>query len=328
MIYKQKRKRLYRKLISLLPKTLFSHSLQALAYSRIGLISTMPRSGTWYNRYFLFFYDRLLRGENCSQIMTGITKKSPNVENAQDYRRTMGIDIFFSSHFLCPGFATYHGKYRESWDALQFYVEGFDGGKYQIQEIGIANPFINPKVRIVYVYRNPLDQAVSFFHHSLHHKDDRHRYYTDGKGQRTPILSVKQYIHETGIEAYIKQFFTYYIMRDWFPDNILTLKYEDLIRDPNAHFKKILHHFGHIPTTFKHQTAYKEALRLSSKDSMIKVENSLGRSLGDDQQDKRNRHIRDGSIGRWKEYLTDEDCDKIEERLQHFGLTLTQFEIG
>ena len=329
MIYKQKRKKVYRKLVPFISETLFSQSLQALACSRVGLIGTMPRSGTWYNRYFLFFYNRLLNGDNGSEIIAKVIKNPPNIETAiQDYGRTIGIDIFFASHFLCPGFDAYHGKYREPWDALRFYVDGFDGGTKQLQEIGIVSPFINPKVRVVYVYRNPLDQAVSFFHHSLHHKDGRHRCYTDAKGQLVPILSVSQYIHETGIDAYIKQFFTYHIMREWFPNNILMLKYEDLVRDPGAHFKKILNYFGHKVKIFEHQKAFEEALRLSSKDSMKKIENSLGRSLGNDQKNRRDRHVRDSRIGKWKDYLSAEDCNKIEERLQQFGLTLTQFETG
>ncbi len=30
---------------------------------KIGLIATMPKSGTWYNRYFLHFYSQLLAGK-------------------------------------------------------------------------------------------------------------------------------------------------------------------------------------------------------------------------------------------------------------------------
>jgi hypothetical protein len=178
------------------------------------------------------------------------------------------------------------------------------------------------------VYRNPLDQAVSFFSHSLKQKDERHRYYSDEEGRSVPIESVKEYIHKVGLESYIKQFLTYLVMHDRYPRRILMLSYESLLQDPQTHFATILDHFGHDVESMGSQNAFIEALRLSSMDSMKRLENSIWRSLGNDQTDSRERHIQGGQIGKWKKQLDKEDLKKIEQRLNQFGLSLSQFNIG
>ena len=77
---------------------------------KVGLIATMPRSGTWYNHYFFHFYDHLLRGK---------AKIPLKVEIVPVRRRdTIGLDVLFICHTICPGFHRYQGRYRESWDKL------------------------------------------------------------------------------------------------------------------------------------------------------------------------------------------------------------------
>lgn len=310
-----------------IPKGLSESEFLTPNNARVGLIGTMPRSGTWYHHYFFYFYDLFLQGFSAAQILEKAKISPPNLTPIQNYGNSFGVDIFLVAHMICPGFENYNGKYRKDWQSLRFYVDGFNYGSNVIKNhMTVFDPEQNPNARVVYVYRNPLDQAVSFYNHSMHHKESKHRYFLDQQESSIRIDSVKKYILQVGIDAYIKQFITYQIMGKLYPEQILLLSYEGLMRDPKSHFKSILSHFGNDTESLMHQTAFTEALKLSDRNSMKNFENSLGRSLGNDQTNTNERHIRDGKIGKWKEHLGEEDLSKIEKRLNKFDLTLSQFE--
>jgi len=287
---------------------------------KAGIIATMPRSGTWYNHYFFDFYHQLLQGKT---DLDGMVSSGPIA--AKD---TIGLDFLLICHAVCPGFHHYQGKYRETWDRLVFYVAGFNHAKDIIeQKIKYLDPFLNKDTRIVYLYRNPLDQAVSFFRHAQNHKDQRHRYRKDFHGNIVLMTSVREYIHYVGLESYIKQFLTFKIMKDIWPDNIIMVTYENLMRDPKATFMKILKHFGHNIGNPYHLEKLDIALALSSKDSMKNIENKIGYAFGDDQNNSKERHVRDGAIGKWKGYFNKDDLKSIENGLNLFDLSLADFEI-
>ncbi len=286
---------------------------------KIGLIATMPRSGTWYNQMFFSFYHQLLQGKTDLQM----TAKG----NTLNLVNAFGLDRLLVCHTVCPGFGCYQGEYRHSWEKLRFYTAGFDWAKDEIKNMQDCDPYLNKNVRIVYYYRNPLDQAVSFFRHIQNHTDDQIRYYIDSDGKRNLIKSVPQYIHNVGLEAYIKQFLSFKITKELCPDNILLVKYEHLIRDSKNTFTKALTHFGHDINNPYHQEKMAQALACSSRDSAKKIEKSMGHALGNDQINPNETHVRSGAVGQWKEYLTDDDLERIQQRLECFGLSLDDFDI-
>ena len=287
---------------------------------KAGIIATMPRSGTWYNYYLFNFYLQLLQGK------TNLNARvSPIPIVCKD---TIGLDFMFICHTICPGFHRHQGKYREAWDRLVFYAPGFNSANDFIEKNKkFLDPSLNKGARIVYLYRNPLDQAVSFFRHVLNHKDQRYRYRKDFQGNMVLMTSVREYIDHVGLEAYIKQFLTFKIMRDIWPDNIIMITYENLMRDPKAVFLRILKHFGHTVDNPDHLRKVDIAISLSSKDSMKNIENKIGHAVGDDQCDHKERHVRDGAIGKWKGYFFEDDLKKIENGLNIFDLSLADFEI-
>ena len=124
------------------------------------LICTMPRSGTWYSHYFFTIYDALLKNEE------GIALPLRNFMPHDGLGINLGI-----FHSICPGFLqNYIGDQKEDWNAIDFATQGYNWGHSLIN----ANPDLffpssNPNVRIVYLYRNPLDQCVSYFRHAKKH---------------------------------------------------------------------------------------------------------------------------------------------------------------
>ena len=319
---------------------------------KVGLISTMPRSGTWYIRYFFHFYHHLLLlldQDNISVTETNLWKiLQKHIQNynniindlklfVYDRNNTIGLDVMGILHAMCPGFSRYQGKYRKFWDELTFPDMGYDQsqgfveyirrGRFRVPVDHLFSPTLNENVRIAYFYRNPLDQAVSSFNHIQNHKTQGHRYYIDHQGNMTLMSNVSEFIHHVGLEAYIKQFLTFKIMKDLYSDNILLLKYENLVRNPKSTFLSVLKHFGHDVEDSNHLKKVEMALLLSSKKSLKKIEKIIGHSLGEDQIDPNQSHIRDGSVGKWRTHLGKDDLAKIQERLERFGLSLTDFDV-
>jgi hypothetical protein len=239
---------------------------------KVGLLTTMPKSGSWYNSYFIYFYDQLLRGS--TNVAAELPKEYTKIINLRD---TIGLDAFFMiGHCVCPGSYQHLGKFKQAWDELCFYAGGFNGATDIIKDhIHLFDPSLNKNVRIAYYYRNPLDQAVSFFRHIQNHKDQLHRYRKNLQGNMVLMTSVKEYLHHVGLEAYIKQFLTWKIMKQIYPDNILLTKYETLVRNPTCTFTKVLEHFGHDISEPTHKEKIAQAIALSSKDSMQKIENFI-----------------------------------------------------
>jgi len=291
------------------------------SHPRVGMISTMPKSGTWYCHYFFRFYSMLLGGRDIPDA-SGI-----GIIAGPHYRPEIGLDLLHICHALCPGFNHYQGAQLQDWNRLMFRTRGYNHAGARISRLPVLyDPRSNSAVRIAYIYRNPLDQAVSFFHHILNHKDAGMRQWTDEHGGLREFADVWEFIDHSGLEAYIKHYLSFRYMQERYPKNILMLTYEQLSRDPGAAFTRILGHFGHDLSSPARVAAFTRALQLSSMDSMKRIENGLGRSLGNDQANPDSRHVRDGAIGKWKTYLTDNQLGEIESRLHSFGLSLRDFD--
>lgn len=291
----------------------------------VALIATMPKSGTWYSKYFIHFYTSLLLGEDGYANRLDIVKNFC-CEEGRKLVRTLGINELSVCHTTCPGFESLLGDYKESWEKLQFYTSGLNHGRSYLDEHSyLYNPARNEEVKIAYLVRNPLDQSLSAYRHIVNHKDPLHRTYTDVNGQQNIIFDVRTYLFSVGLETYVKQYLTFKLVKAAYPDNVKIFHYEDLVRDPEKTFKSVLEFFGHNVLTDGNEAFFEQALKLSSKDSISKIENELGRALANDQADPNERHIRDGMPGRWKEFFTPEDVLAAQERLNKFGIDLSEF---
>lgn len=291
-----------------------------MSKTRVGLIATMPRSGTWFHRYFFYVYDQIGRGRR--RMNTDV-----NFDAFFEVKETIGLDYLQMNHLKCPGFLEcYRGEYRERWDRLEFMNEGYDHGSRVIAPCkDLFDPLKNPDVRIAYCSRNPLDQAVSIFRHLQNHVLRDLTYTRSEDGRPVRIESVREFIRLKALESYMKQYFTFKVMTAEFPGNIIWYRYEELVNDPAAVFERVLRFFGHDTDHPRNKEIFQHALRMTSRESMMKLENQLGRALGGDQTDPRERHIRDGKVGKWKKHLEPGDLEWIEARLNELGISLDEF---
>ncbi|MFP6729110.1 MAG: sulfotransferase domain-containing protein [Alphaproteobacteria bacterium] len=284
----------------------------------VALIATMPRSGTWMSFYFLEFLDLYLSGRT-----TLNTRLDLEVYHAL---RLGKVHI----HTTCPGFVEHcQGPVRSAWDALSFYNPGYDYGygRFIAGNEAVFSPLKNPAIRIVYIYRNPLDQCVSFFRHTAKHRQDSTRTFIDGDGAEIKIADARDFLRRVGMEAYIKQYLTFHVMNERCAGNLLMLPYERMVRDRDGSFRALLAFLGCALDSDEAEACFQKALNSSSASSLRNLEKSLGASLGRDQSDAGESHIRGGKIGKWKQYYDEADVEFAEQALSAFGLSLDGFEI-
>ena len=266
----------------------------------------------------LHYYHHLLLGDSDIPLV-------PTRNLFADRAESLGINMMAIGHTVCPGFDVYQGEHRAAWDALTFYIEGHNWAAHGISQTeGAFDPSVNPDTRIALIYRNPLDQARSFFRHALNHVDPAVRHRIDETGATVGIRSVSDYLHTVGLDAYLKQYLTFHLLQNTYPDQILMLPYEELVARPQAAFTTMLEHFGHEVSPARGRLL-ERAIHLASMDSMRKVEAALGHTIANDQRAAGESHMRDGSAGGWRKHLSASDVEKVDARLRQFGLSIGDF---
>lgn len=283
---------------------------------RIALIATMPRSGTWFSFYFIEFLDLFLAGRE-------------KINTRLDLHVYHGLRLGkLHTHCICPGFLeACDGEQRANWDALEFYTPGFDYGYAQFVKGNedVFSPLINPAIRIVYLYRNPLDQIVSFYRHIQKHRQVTTRSRLTESGDEVAFDDVKDFLRSGGLESYIKQYWTYQFMGQRAPEQLLMLPYEDLVLDPQTGFRRLVAFLDLPPSEGDLKEAFRKSLNATKPESLRNLERAMGTSLGRDQTDDRESHIRGGQIGKWTDQLDENDLDYVRHRMTEFGLDIGDF---
>ena len=70
---------------------------------------------------------------------------------------------------------------------------------------------------------------------------------------------------------------------------------------------------------------FNEAIRLSSKESIVNLENAYGESISRAFKNKSDRQLKDAKIGKWKNRINDEDIKYIKNRFKEFDIDLETF---
>lgn len=182
-----------------------------------------------------------------------------------------------------------------------------------------ATPDTLRDIKSVFVYRNPLDQMVSHFKHTNSFPADADL----NDIERAKFKDLAKFILQEGaLDSYIKMYLTFHIMQKQH-SNLLFVSYEDLIHNPAHNLQRIMQHleFPFDPATFN------DVLDLTAKHNLSALEKKLNHSLlaVNNETLHISRHVRNGGIGVWQQYLDPETVQTIEARLQTFGLSLDMF---
>ena len=292
------------------------------------LIATLGRSGTWYNREFFFFYNKILSGEEPSKIIENMIKNKTKIKYLVSLNpRKFNYNSVFIQHFLCPGFEiNYNGNLKKKWDNLVFYSKHIPAKYTDIMlKKNVdkkVNPYLNKDSKVIYYYRNPLDQAVAYFKTIQTHLDEDLKYYYDTKTKKKELFNdVHDFLRKAGIDMYLKHFLSFKLTQNVYPKNILMLSYENMVNNQEENFLKVLEFINHKVD----KEAFSKAIKLSSKDSIIKLENAYGGAISQTYKYNTDRQLRDAKIGKWKNQITDDDIKYIEKRFNEFEMSINSF---
>lgn len=265
------------------------------------ILATIPRSGTWFLRYCISFICHLERGGRIDDRLTGrVHGKASGLQF--DFRAFKGGPLFrtqgvlpakhlFIGHTVCPGFDA-----RETgvdwWTTTPFHVSGYDyfheGMDYREVPVELA-PYPSAPVRIaaleraarrgrtggpiVLVYRNPIEQAKSYWRYCQNHKDLT---YNSLSGRPISTVPFREYLFGYALPSYAKQFISFQALGCKFPDRVLLVPYEHLEQEPALVLTEIL---VHLAGTARAWPALGAAVQLARREHMKAVEKELGHSL-------------------------------------------------
>jgi Sulfotransferase domain len=284
--------------------------------SSLPILATIPRSGTWFLRYAISFLCHIDRGGHIADRLTGRVFGDPSgpAFDLQSFRGgplfwvrgTLPDDRLFIGHTVCPGFAASDVDW---WQATPFHVPGYDyfheGMNYRYTPTDLAEYRYTPvRVRtmercarrgrgrpIVLVYRNPVDQAVSYFRYSQNHKDMA---YNSVGGRPLAAIALRDYLLDSALPSYAKQFISFQALSERYPSQVRLVPYERLMAQPVNVLAGILDHLSGAPRLWP---SLGDAVWLARREHMKAVEKELGRSLDGTRID-RGSHISQVSPGR------------------------------
>jgi len=311
---------------------------------KLPVLSTIPRSGTWFLRYAVSFLSHLDRGGQIEDRITGEIVGPPSGAPFEFHRfrggplfltrKTMRYDQVFIGHTVCPGFADIAGDLAW-WSKTAFHVPGYDylheGQNYDYTPIDLAKYQYTPvSVRalektasagrsapLALVYRNPLAQAASYFRYCMMHTSP---VYNTFKGRPLTSISFRDYLFGSALPSYAKQFVSFQAMAARHPGLVRLVPYEHLMARPEEVLADLLNHLS--GATRIDWPNLHHAIRLARREHLKAVEAELGRSL-DGTRVGNGSHMRQGRL---REQLGGAIRDEAIGQLRSMGIDVDQFD--
>lgn len=312
---------------------------------RLPVLATVPRSGTWFLRYLFSFVCHLERGGRLDDLLTGEVVGNPHGP-VFDFGRFRGGPLFrvagtlptqhlFIGHTVCPGFQDLLPE-RHWWRQTSFHVPGYDyfheGANYRYTPVDLAaydyTPTKVPAMErvarrgrggpIALVYRNPVDQAYSYFRYCQAHVNPAYHLLRD-----RPLvgMSFREYLFEAALTSYARQFITYQVQAARYPDLVQMIPYENLIDRPVETGTCLLNHFA---GSRREWPMLRAAVQLVRKDHMRAIETKLGSSL-DGTRHGRSSHMRPAGDAEQHRIVTPSIRDEAIARLSEMGVDCSLF---
>ena len=248
---------------------------------------------------------------------------------------TLPTPHLFIGHTTCPGFQDQLPA-DHWWRRTSFHVPGYDyfheGKNYSYTPVDLAAydytptkvPAMERAARrgrggpIALVYRNPLDQAYSYFRYCQAHVNPTYRLF---RGRPLAEVCFREYLFGGALTSYARQFITYQVQAARHPDLVKLVPYESMIERPVETAAFLLDHFAR---TRRERPMLRAAVRLVRKDHMRAIEAKLGSSL-DGTRDGRRSHMRPSDDTERDRLVTSSMRDEAIARLSEMGVDCSLF---
>lgn len=290
---------------------------------RLPILTTVPRSGTWFLRFTISFLCHLERGGRIDDRLTGRVVGDP-AGQAFDFSGFHGGPLFdtrgvlsdkrlFIGHTACPGF---RGEGFPWWNETRFHVRGYDyfgeGHNYRYTPVELSDDhFSEIAIRalestaqrgrsgpMALVFRNPVDQAASYYRYCQAHRDPAYRTIA---GQPLASLPFDTYLRDFALPSFAKLFASYEAQARRHPGQVLFIPYEHMLQAPESRLTTLLNHLNGRPSAWPWLP---DAIALARRDHLRAIELELGRSL-------------DGTRGDQSSHITRPSSGLAEEPVDH-----------
>jgi hypothetical protein len=177
---------------------------------------------------------------------------------------------------------------------------------------GPYKAFLWRQSRVLHLYRNPLDFAVSlWFWIFKGSRPTRPGVGRDGSADVSGPVELLQY----RLDDYISWYLSYReaAARE---SSLLRIAYEDLVTYPEACLRTVVAWLGAEPVPW----AVRKSVEYSSRETVGKMEKQLPFNVAVDLT-----KVRDGRIGQWRTYFSSSDVDRVQEAMRLRGIDLTEF---
>jgi hypothetical protein len=312
---------------------------------RLPVLSTVPRSGTWFLRYLFAFVGHLEQGGRLDDLLTGEVIGDPQGA-AFDFHRFRGGPLFrvggtlpdehmFIGHTVCPGFHDMVPA-RHWWRRTSFHVPGYDcfheEKSYRHTPVDLASYDYTPVnvsamdraarkgqgAPIALVYRNPVDQAFSYFRYCQAHVSPAYHLFG---GRPVADMSFRDYLFDAALISYARQFISYQAQAERYPHLVKMIPYENLVDRPVETATYLLNHFC---GTRREWPMLPAAARLVRKEHMRAIEDKRGSSL-DGTRNGQDSHMRPSGDAEQDRLAGPAIRDEAIARLTELGVDCSLF---
>lgn len=215
---------------------------------------------------------------------------------------TLPTEHLFIGHTVCPGFqdTVPPGHW---WRQTSFHVPGYDGlheeRSYRHTPVDLADydyASVNVSAMeraarqgrgapIALVFRNPVDQALSYFHYCQAHVNPAYHLLW---GRPVFAMPFREYLLGPALLSYARQFISYQVQAARYPHLVTMIPYESLIDRPLETATRL---FDHFSGTRRERPMLPAAVRLVRKEHMRAIETKLGRSLDGTRRNGHRSHM-------------------------------------
>jgi hypothetical protein len=183
--------------------------------------------------------------------------------------------------------------------------------------------FVPNDEKTVFIYRNPLDQAVSFYDHFYSNWDlfpgVTQRSHKSAFGMcKTPTEVALKYIG-----TYSCMYLSHFDFKKSNPERIIIFSYEEMMRDVLKIMGKIIKFLiGELD-----EPKLINSLERCTPSLLQDREIEMGITLARDMKYKKGKsHIKDGKIGKWRERIDMSSLNEIIKQYSKFGINIMEFD--
>lgn len=262
---------------------IYNNSLVLLSEDSIW-VYTLMKSGTTYTLLFLANYINYLAGN----------------------RNAVSFDEMQSKFIL----HSLDGKIKEI--DIELYLKEFRELKETVikKRIIHTHEFFNSTLwdKNISLYRNPLDFIISKYY-----------YFYINRGLK---VSHPRKIYKELLDHFIITYNHQLDLKKNYPEKVLSVAYEDLMKSPKETFKNLISFMGLKIDNY----GIEHAMKFSSKKEVKKMERERGEAIvKKDGINFKGSFVRSGEVGEWKSYFNDKDINNIRNYLAESGIDYDDF---